>query len=188
MSPIQQFFRRFTTWFNSAKSTERISAIVLGLTALGCIIYFPVSTLNNYLDNVALEATQRRNDLEQINKLLGQYKTLNTRLDLLKASFDESLMTFEEVTSTIDQIVKQSIGSDSYSLQKLGDPSELGFDYEKQDFQIIIRQANLEQVVKLLYNIEQGERPLFLGNINLTKVLQKDEFVATLKIFSVRKS
>jgi len=188
MDSFKLIYKKTSAWFVGAKQSERLSALLLGFTLIGVLIYFPVDSLNSYLDQVSVETVNRRLELEQVNRLLGQYKTLNSRLDRLKSSFDESLMTFEEVTTAIDQIVKQSIGSDSYSLQKLGNPSELGFDYEKQDFQITIRKTNLEQVVKLLYNIEQGERPLFLGNVNLTKALNKDEFVATLKIFSVRKS
>ena len=97
-------------------------------------------------------------------------------------------MTFEQVTKELDKIVKDSIGNDNYDLKKKSSaPTEFGLEYEKQDFSLRLRSLSLEQLVKLLYQLEHGKSPLFLSKVDIVKSAKAGEFTTTMEIYSIKK-
>ena len=119
---------------------------------------------------------------------MSRYNHLKAKLDTVQKSFQEAQMTFEEVTAQIDKIIKSSLGDDAqYDFKKPKSPTKLGLDYEKQEFSLKIKSAELQQIVKLLFALEQGNSTLFLGKIDLRRAGRSNAYSTTLEIFSVRK-
>ena len=180
--------RKFYSIVGKLSSRERL----LLLFAAGCLvltgIYIVAAALEDHVEEANRLAIVRTRDLEDLGRVLKRYQTLNGRLTKLQATFAESQLTFEEVTAQLDKVVRESIGSDKYDLKKGRPPSKLGFEYEKQEFNLKVSSVSLDQVVKLLYNIEQGKSPLFLGKVDILKAGTDNAFGATLEIFSIRKS
>lgn len=146
-----------------------------------------VSTLKESLASKKRLQIVRERELQDINFLLERHSFLSGKLDGIQKSFQEAQMTFEEVTKEIDSIVKKSLGDKSdYDLKKPRSPSQLGLNFEKQEFSLKVKAAELEQLVKLLFSLEQGESPLFLGKIDLRRSAKSDLFTLTLELFSVR--
>jgi exonuclease VII small subunit len=129
----------------------------------------------------------RTRQLSELGDIAKRYKTLSQRLEEAKKTFADSQMTFEQVTSQLDKIVRDSIGSDKYDLNK-GKATKVGLDYDRQEFTVKIKSLSLQQIVALLHKLEQGDTPLFLGKVDLAKSPSDSSLSATLEIFSIKKS
>jgi len=160
-----------------------------GALAVFGLVGFSIFTgIKNSLNDKKRLQIVRERELGELDGLLERHAYLTNKLDGVQKSFQEAQMTFEEVTKEIDKIVKKSLGEESeYDLKKPKSPSELGMDFEKQEFSLKVKSAELDQVVKLLYNLEQGDSPLFLGKIDMRRAARTDLFTLTLELFSVRK-
>ena len=185
---VSHLFRRIRMIAVGLNSREQLIVGVAALLLVTTLIYVPITAFNSYEEDTVRRTERRTSELEQINKIAARYKMLDERLALLKDTFAQSQMTFEEVTSKLDKVVKDTIGSDDYNLSKTRSPSQLGFEYEKQDFTLKINSLKFDQLIRLLYSLEQGDSPLFLGKVDIAKQQTGDLFTATLEIFSVRKS
>ena len=187
-SNIKKHLKKLAALFTALNQREKF---LVGLGALGlfCLsIYYPYSWVSSYIEDTNRLSIIRRNDLEEVTSLLKRYDHLNSKLVTVQKSFKEAQMTFEEVTKEIDKIIKSSLGADAdYDFKKPKSPTLLGLDFEKQEFSLKIKSATLEQIVKLLFALEQGNRPLFLGKIDLKRVSKSNNYMTTLEIFSVRK-
>lgn len=180
--------KKFLQFFTKLNPRERA---LVGFTAI-CLfatgIYLFVEEVQAHIGDTERLITRREQQLEKLPPLLQRYRTLKARLEKMQTTFAEAEMSFEEVTAQLDKIVRESIGSDSYDLKKSRSPTQIGFEYEKQEFTLKVKSLSLEQVVSLLHKLEQGESPLFLGKVDLLKSSNGQDFSATLEIFSVRKS
>lgn len=185
---VSHWIRRGRTIAMGLSPRERLIVGAAAVLLLVTIFYIPITAFSSYEEDTVQRTEARARELEQINKIAARYKTLNERLAHLKDTFAQSQMTFEEVTSQLDKVVKDTIGSDDYNLSKTRSPSQLGFEYEKQDFTLKINSLKFDQLIRLLYSLEQGDSPLFLGKVDIAKQQTGDLFTATLEIFSVRKT
>lgn len=185
---IQAEMKKVSLWMSKFNKRETTLILFTGVCLIMFAIYSGIEMVQENLADTKRLTIVRQRNLEEINNIASRYKTLKTRLVKLQDSFAKSEMTFEEVTKEIDAIVKKSIGSDDYDLKKGRTPTQIGFEYEKQQFTLNVSSIKLNDVVKLLYNLEKGKSPLILGKVDLRKI-QKDQFFsASLEIFSVRKS
>jgi hypothetical protein len=172
-------------WFLSLNQRERV---IVGITiaALGAYaVWLPIELgVQFFHDRDQLVVTRTR-DYNQIGTYLERYTQLDRRFSKLQSTFKESEMTFEEVTSELDKIIKNAVGNIEYDLEKARNPSDMGLDFSKQEFTVKIKSLNLPQLVALLYNLEQGETPLFLGGVDISKSKRGEELTASLEIFSI---
>ncbi|MCB0346544.1 MAG: hypothetical protein KDD66_15605 [Bdellovibrionales bacterium] len=176
--------RKVNAWFTAL--TQREKTLVL-ITAAALGIYattVPVSALQEHIDETKRQAVVREHALEEVTHYSKRLSSLDSKLSKLKTSLEQSKMTFEQVTANLDSIVSNAIGSRNYNLNKSGQPEALGDEFEKQDFVLKIDALTLEQLVKLLFELEQGKSPLFLGNVDVSQG-RGDTFRATLDIASV---
>ncbi|MCB0360329.1 MAG: hypothetical protein KDD44_11860, partial [Bdellovibrionales bacterium] len=184
-SSIASYVRRASSLYLALSTRERLLIGLTAIVALAIVFRSGVALINEHLGDTELEIASRERDYRDFTRYAGRYRLLNERLQRLKTSFNESQMTFEQVTSDLDQIVRRSVGSSDYDLRKSGNPEELGEDFEKQDFSLNIRSINLDQLVRLLYELQEGKSPLFLSKVDVTKLPRGAEFRATLEIATV---
>lgn len=168
-------------------SRERIFVLLGAVACLVFALYLGVESFFNDINKTKKLAQTRQIQLEQIALLVQRYNTLESRLQRLQETFSESQLTFEQVTKQLDSIVRQSIGSDKYGLDRGRSLTQIGESYQKQEFTLKISSITLEQVVDLLYRLEHGESPLLLGKVDLVHSRRNKSFSATLEIFSVLK-
>ncbi len=184
---LRQHTRRISAWFFALNSRERL---LVGASAIGVFAYLSVSFLGvieEGFGDTQVRIARRQNDLEQVNQLLRRYQQLDSKLKKIKTKFESSQMTFEQVTGELDRVIKENLGDNNYELKKTHSPTEFGLEFEKQDFTLNIKKLTLDQLVKLLYALEQGKSPLFLGKVDITRSPNATEFSSTLEIFSIRK-
>lgn len=184
---ISAAVRNLNSWCLSLSHRERLLVIF----ALGCIaaigLQLSFTALRESINDMERMLTVRTKHLEQLAPVLQRYTTLKQRLEKMQSTYAASELTFEALTSHIDKVVRDSIGSDNYDLKKGRSSAQIGFDYEKQEFSLNVKSLSLDQLTKLLYQLEQGDKPLFLGKVDITKA-RDNTFGATLEIFSIRKS
>ena len=169
----------------SARERSMIFAAVGGLICFG--LYTTVASANAYMSDVQNLVVRRSRQLTDLEQVVKRYQVLSGRLEKAKRTFADSQMTFEQVTDQLDKIVQDSIGSRNYDLNR-GKTSKVGLDYDKQDITVKVKSLTLEQMVKLLHRLEQGDTPLFLGKVDVTRSQTDNTFSAALEIFSIRKS
>lgn len=171
--------------FNRLQPRERLAivAAVVGCLLFAC--YLAIEAVSAQIASTTRLSATRQEHLEQLYALAQRYKTLDTRLEKAQTTFAESQLTFEEVTSQLDSIVRQSIGSSKYDLDRGRALTPIGLDYQKQEFTLKVTSLSLEQVIDLLYRLEHGESPLLLGKVDLFQSGRDKTFSATLEIFSV---
>ena len=158
------------------------------VAVVGICLYFAGSEIVDDLEDTPRLIAARTTDLDTLGRTLSRYQNLKARMEAIETSFKESQMTFEQVTEELDKVVKESIGSSEYDLKKIRTPSSIGLSYEKQEFTLNIKSLTLEQLVRLLHRLENGDRPLFLGKVDINKPTGNSAFGATLEVFSVRKA
>ena len=147
-----------------------------------------VTSFQEYVDTNELLVIKRTSELESIGKSLKRYQTLRNRRETLQATFAQSQMTYEQVVNQLSKLVRDTIGNDNFELKKSRTPAPFGLDFQKQEFTLSIKAISMEQLVKILYQIEQGERPLFLSKVDITRLIQAGDYSASLEIYSINKS
>jgi len=149
------------------------------------VVIKPTQAFLDYIDSSKLRVEQRKLQLVEITDKLNRYQQLKQRLTGIKATFEKSQLSFESVTRELDKMMKDIVGTNDYTLSVGGSPLTVGEQFERQDFSLNVRGLTAKQIVDLLYNLQEGETPLFLGKVDLVKSSGKDSFNATLEIFSV---
>ncbi len=185
---FQQYWKRVTLWYLALASREKVIVCVAGICLVVAGIYQMGVSLDDYIKTNHRKVTVRRAQLDEIDKILKRYVTLKSRQDNLQKTFAQSEMSFEQVTAQLDRIVREAMGNDNYDLKKSRTPTAFGFEYEKQEFTLNIKSLAIDQLVKLLHRLEQGERPLFLSKIDIVRSAVSGDYSATLEIFSIAKS
>lgn len=180
--------RKVSDWWRALQPRERMIVSAAGVVGALAMIWVPIAAFQSFLDDNERMLKIRTQQIETVQQRLQRYHQLKERFEKIQTTFRESQMTFEQVTSELDKIVKQTIGSDNYDLKKSREPSKMGDEFEKQDFTLRVHALTLPQLVKLLYEFEQGTRPLFLGKVDLQKTPRSSQFSTTMEVFSIRKA
>ena len=177
---------RLVSWFRSLSHRDRVALTVLVTALLVFGSYMIVDETRTFLQNKQQLVETRVKNLEQLSKIIARYSTLNGRLKIAEETFAKSQLTFEEAFSELDKIIKTNISSSDFDPRK-GQVSPVGLEYEKQEFNVQLKGISLDQLVHLLFELEQGQRPLFLGKVDIARSPVEGQFNATLEVFSIRK-
>ncbi len=188
MSRASIKFDQLSTWFFRLSVRERVLLVVTSVALFLTACLFAYQAVQESIAETRRRTIVRTRNLNDLGRLANRYNDLKERLDRLQTTFSAAQLSFEEVTKKIDVIVQQSIGTNTYELKRGRTPEQIGFEYEKQQFTLKVDSLELPQLVQLLYKLEQGDNPLFLGKVDISKSTRDESFAATLEIFSVRKN
>lgn len=179
--------RSFSQWYSSLLTREK----ALVFTAVfGILLYLgsiATSLVLNTIKDQEAKIKRRQFELSEVNNLLKRYQQLSNRFKRVEDTFTQSQMTFEQVTAELDKLIRDSIGSSNYDLNKSRNPSDIGLEFEKQEFTIKVKSLSLDQIVNMLHKLENGDSPLFLGKLDITRSAVTGDFSASLEVYSIRK-
>lgn len=171
--------------FQRLSSREQtIVSVALCALVVYCGWWF-VSSVVDETQDIRLQVTRRQQSLLEVNSLLQRYAKLYPRLESVTASYAKSELSFEQVTTELDKVIRNSVGTDAYDLKKMRNPVNIG-EFDKQEFTVNIRSITLEQLIKTLYQLQHGGTPLFLGKIKIDGAPNSDKVSATLEVYSIR--
>ncbi len=186
-----KFFNLSRKAMNSYFGLKSSEKILVGAAAVFMLVillqYFAGIVQARVFDSKQLLAT-RKNQLQDVGFILKRYVSLHRYREELQTTYAKSQMTFEEVSNELDRIVRDAIGNDNYEVKKPHPPEPFGFEYEKQEFSLTVRSLSLDQLTKLLYQIEQGEKPIFLSKVDIKKSPSGTDYGASLEIYSISKT
>lgn len=188
MNLSSPFVRRLKTSVIALSVRERLILAGVALVVVFLAGQSAVEAVQDQIDATRRLVGARTQQLKDLDKVLAHYLSLVERRDNLQETYAHSQMSFEQVTNELDRIVRTAIASDNYELKKPNPPKPFGFEYEKQDFSLIIKSLNIQQLVTLLHEIEHGSRPIFLSKVDITKSLTGIDFGAVLEIYSIAKA
>ncbi len=181
-------YRRTRASIAGLSSRERMILILAFTVLLFIAGQSALDMVQESIDSTRHLVQARSQQLRDLDRVLSRYLSLVERRDSLQETFAHSQMSFEQVTNELDRIVRAAIASDNYELKKPNPPKPFGFEYEKQDFSLIVKSLTLQQLVTLLHEIEHGSRPIFLSKVDITKSATGIDFGAVLEIYSIAKA
>ena len=183
---MKQLVAKIKVFLNQLNKRERliVSAVIVVAIIYGLMTV--ATGISGYLAEKDLEIDSRMEDLKNISKTLESYHSLKDRFEAVKTAYSAAQMSFEKAYGNLDNLVKKSVGAEGYDLKTSGDPTDIGLGYEKQDYKLKVT-LNREQLVKLLFELEQGKSGLFLKQVRVSNK-QGNSFEAQLDIYSIIKS
>ena len=187
MSKTLHLKRKFSLWINSLNTRERLIVLVAFLGICVYLLYLPVVSAQAKIAETSRLTTLRKNDAKEISIVLRRYKLLKEKLDKLQVAFDKLPASFEPVTRELDTIIKKSIGDNTYDLPKARAPSPFGKNYEKQNYTLKVKNLSLEELSKLLFQLDRSENALFIGTVEITASSKKSKFNTNIDVITVRK-
>lgn len=134
-----------------------------------------------------LEFRRKISGLNSLQDSLIRYRKLNVRSEEIERLYARSSATTEQVYTEVDKLVRDSVGGDSYELRPSGGVVPVGDSIEQQVFSLRLKSASLPQLVSLLHKFEQGNVPLLVGKVEMTKAAQPGLFSATVELSSLRR-
>jgi len=181
------YVRKALHAFNALSLRERWLVILafVGLGLWGATEMYSVAQASQ--ESSEVEIARRSAQLRTLSVALQRYRVLSAKVRSIEETYAKSELSVEQVFTELDKVLKGIIGSDPYDLRPTNVVTSLGSQAEQQSFVLRIRSITLEQLVKLLYELEQGKVPLSLGKLDLTKGSQPGNFAATLEISSIRR-
>lgn len=175
---------RTINWLFALNKRERIFVWLVLFALIGFGLSQPIEAFVSYLSTAKLRIEKRKLDLESLQTASNKYRALEQQLSDLRKSFLEKQVSLEQVYNELDSIVKNNVGNDAYELKRR-EVTESEFGYEQHDFQLMIKELSLEQLVKILFELESGTRPLFLKKVSIS-AQSKGSFEATLLLYSIQ--
>ncbi len=160
-----------------------LPTVIIGIM----LITEPISAFAEYLAMADSSLLSRKMELKSIQHISRRYKSLSSRLTTLRNSYAQKELSLEEVYNKLDKIVQDSIGSNNYELKRKEVVQSSSVDYEQHNFQLTIKTLTLNELVKLLFKLEQRDEPLFLRKVSVIS-RPKGKFQATLLLYSIQSS
>ena len=186
--PKKVFAKKALNWFSNLKRSERVLISIVLVLVISYVLARPVVGVFDYVDANKRLINIRRAQLNQAIEYVRKYQLLNDRLQSIQTTFRELQLTSQQVYEEVDRIVKNSVATATYNLKKAGTAEPLGTEFQRQDFSLKIDSITLDQLVTLLYELERGKTPLFLGKVDIGKSSTKiGEYQVTLELTSVGK-
>lgn len=140
---------------------------------------------------------ERSKELAKLQFSVAKYLKLSSRLSSLEKTYANSELSIEQVYSEVETIVKGALAggpsaekgsaSEGYELRSVGAIVSISDSVQQQGYTLKIKSLSLAQLVDLLYRLEQGKAPLFLGKLEITKGSQMGIFSANLELSSLRR-
>jgi len=141
---------------------------------------------------------ERAREVASLQYAVAKYSKLSARLQSLEKTYANSELSVEQVYSEVENIVKAALADSAkggsagqiaqgYELRSVGTIVAISDTVQQQGYSLKLKSLSLTQLVDLLYRLEQGKAPLFLGRLELTKGSQPGIFSANLELSSLRR-
>lgn len=183
---MNKLFKKSINNFETLSQREKIATSVILVGVIGALIYFPIVFSIDQTSKLRKSKNRKQEELNEVSSKIARYSSLDEKLKTVEKTFDKAELSFEQVTNEVDRIIKTALSKDfKYDIKKLS-VSRLGAEHEKQKYNLVLGELDLQKMVKLLYNFEPGKTPLFVGKITMNRVPRKDRFKTSMEIFSIR--
>ncbi|HMO17386.1 MAG TPA: hypothetical protein PKA63_04630 [Oligoflexia bacterium] len=178
------------SWYFKLSLRER--RLILGLTVCFFIVFiwllldWFITTRSNLYQSV----TKSKITLSDTLILADRLRGLEDRLTELTTLYLNSTLSYEEVTSALDKIIKEKVGTATYSLTRSsndlsGEENFLGDSFKLEKFTVKIAEISLEKATSLIVGLENGPPKMFIQRADLTKSRSGESLSLTLELASI---
>lgn len=174
------------SFWRTASPRERL--LVSGLALLGCafLINAVYSTIADAFEAQAKEMTEMQTKANAIGSTLAQYQTLRLRRDKIEDDFRKSEIP-EGVSTYLESLVKEKLGSDSFGLEINDSPSAaISSRFEETRYSLKLSTSKFEKLVSLLEAVGTGPKPLAVKRIEMRKSPRGDSLRVELDLSAIR--
>ena len=194
---MTNFIQNLLSAFHARPKRERL-LIVGAISAI--LIWLAIEALQGSISNFGGQQSKivdRTRDLAKLQFSVAKYNKLSSRLANLEKTYANSELSVEQVYAEVESIVKGALANknpsdkgpttEGYELRSVGAIVSISETVQQQGYSLKLKALSLNQLVDLLYRLEQGKAPLFLGRLEIAKGSQPGIFSANLELSSLRK-
>lgn len=181
-------------WHKKLTLREKRLLLLLVIGFLIIMLWIATSWIFESKSKLHQSVAQSKNTLSQVLALSERLRGLENRLTELSTLYLNSSLSYEELTAALDRIIKDKIGSNSYTLNrsssydKNDDESSIGNSFRLQKFTIKITEISLEQAISLLNALETGPPRMFIQRADLSKARNNESLSLSLEVASIEAS
>ncbi len=175
-------------WYQQLTQRERLIIRVAFLCMVFLLLWFVMDSTLQYKKNIDARARSSSELIPHVAQLAQRIHGLEARKNELTTLYLNSTLSYEELTTYLDTLIKSKIGNDTYSLNKSQDTENIGEDFILQKFTIKINDAKLDNITSLLHAFETGTPRMFVQRTDIVKNRTKGNLSLTLELTSVQSS
>jgi hypothetical protein len=180
--------KRISSWHLQLSQREKL---IFGLTSIVLclfVIFGSWIVASSVIDSLKVKIARGKSQAQELTAKLNRYNELNVTYKKLQQQFEQSQSTFEDVAVTLDNVREKSkIKKEDFEFAT-GSIVDIGLEYKKQEYTLTVNSLSLEELVTLLYTIEEAAKSLFIGEVDILKTPGKDIFRAEISISNIRKA
>jgi hypothetical protein len=180
-------FQKYLQLYNARPKRERLLVGGAVLVVFGWLLLEGGQSVVGSFGSSDAALDARVSEINSLERTVSDYIKLASRLASLERSYASSEMSVEQVYAEVENVVREALGNDGYELRPSGANVSISDTAEQQVYALKLRALSLKQLVDLLYKLEQGKAPLFLGRLEVNKGTQQGIFSANLELSSIRR-
>jgi hypothetical protein len=191
---MKSVIQNLNSAFYARPKRERTIVMVAFVAVLGWGLLELVQGSIGSFGGHEAKISSRIKEIEKLQFQTAKYKKLSARLADLDKTYANSELSVEQVYSEVENVVKAALAdggttgtNDGYELRSAGTVVSISDSIQQQGYTLKLKALSLKQLVDLLYRLEQGKAPLFLGRLEIAKGSQPGIFSANLELSSIRR-
>lgn len=173
-------------WYHELSQREKVLLKGGSAVCLVLLLWFSVEKTIEYRKTFTTKVKNSAEAIPQVTTLANRVKGLETRKNDLTTLYLNSTLSYQELTSYLDKIIKSKIGNDTYTLNKSSETESIGQDFNLQKFTIKINETTLPSIVELLHTLETGTPRMFIQRTDIVKNRSKETLSLTIELASVQ--
>jgi len=174
--------------FLSLSKREQVIVSITSALFFLWILYVLIETLIVIKIEAQDELQLVQQKYDRVVSLRTRYEELSRQHEKLSRSRFSDGNSIDQIYSEIDSAVKETLSGVSYDLKRSPSGELLSRDVRKQEFVIRIASVQLEQILKLLYRIENGKTPMYVSRLETMRLPQVGAVSATITLATLEKS
>ena len=166
---------------------ERTIITLLGVVA-GCMgLWMAYEPIGQRFDEQWIRLEKATETVRTSSASLERYVKLKSRRDMIEREY-RGVEIKEGAYAHIENLIRTKLGLSSGFTIKDSSPKSMGGNFEQITYTVKFPVPTLQPLVDLLKEIVNGQRPLLLSSLEITKTRRGDLLDVSFEVVSIRES
>jgi hypothetical protein len=166
---------------------ERTIIALLGVVA-GCMgLWMAYEPIGQRFDEQWVRLEKATETVRTSSASLERYVKLKSRRDMIEREY-RGVEIKEGAYAHIENLIRTKLGLSSGFTIKDSSPKSMGGNFEQTTYTVKFPVPTLQPLVDLLKEIVNGQRPLLLSSLEITKTRRGDLLDVSFEVVSIRES
>lgn len=184
MEKIRGYIAQIQEKLGSAVSSERDrrALLLLGVGAVVLILYLVVQSFSSSTERLEKKVAALDLELKKVKSLSVEYEQSTKRMSELAGKIkkhDEPLISLLEKVLVSENIQRTNFAIRDVNTRGSDEEEEL---YEEKSVDLELKKISLQDLVDILYRIQNQNSFLKVSNLNISKVKQADSVNVKLRV------